>query len=317
MFQKEPTLQPQQPTPHAAPRISVLLPVYNAERYVAAAVQSILDQTFPDFEVILINDGSTDGSLAILERFAALDPRIRLVSRENRGLVETLNEGVSLARGEYIARMDADDIALPERFARQLAYMDAHPECVALGCRIYVIDCDGAPLRAQRRIHCTHEEMDAAQLQGKPGVIMHPTAMIRRDALRRINGYRQPLEDFDLWLRLAEVGKLANLPEILLHYRLHPASMSYESNTQTLTLRQQLVCEAHARRGLAVPVGFAAPSIDGKPLDYSFRCAYAALSGGNTRVALKHAWRAVRRNPGSSAAWRLLARVGTSAIGIP
>src|SRR4051794_24772902 len=112
------------------PPISVLLAVYNGGRYLRAAVDSILTQTFTDFEFIIIDDGSTDGSLATLREFAQRDPRINLVSRPNKGLTVTLNEGIALARGEFLARMDADDIALPQRFEKQIAYLRDHPECV-------------------------------------------------------------------------------------------------------------------------------------------------------------------------------------------
>src|ERR1700726_1508117 len=120
------------------PTISVLMPVYNAERYVAEAVESILSQTFADFEFIIIDDGSKDRSLAILEEYAARDPRIRLVSRPNTGIVKALNQGLALASGELVARMDADDIAMPERLAKQRDYLADHPECVMVGSRVLV-----------------------------------------------------------------------------------------------------------------------------------------------------------------------------------
>jgi glycosyltransferase involved in cell wall biosynthesis len=111
--------------PDAMPLVSVVLPVYNAQRYVAAALESVLGQSMSDLEVIAIDDGSSDGSLAEMERIAAADARVRLVSRPNRGLVATLNEGVAAAGGEWIARMDADDVSLPERFATQLDFMQS------------------------------------------------------------------------------------------------------------------------------------------------------------------------------------------------
>ena len=106
-----------------SPLISVILPVYNAEKYLAEAIDSILNQTFTDFEFIIINDGSTDNSLSILQSYQTQDSRIRLFSRENKGIVMTMNEGIDLARGEWLARMDADDIAMPSRFERQLQHL--------------------------------------------------------------------------------------------------------------------------------------------------------------------------------------------------
>src|SRR5262245_11551620 len=115
------------------PGISVILACYNTERYIASAVQSILAQTLGDFELILIDDGSTDSSSQICQDLAAKDSRIRLITRPNKGLTKTLNEGLSLATAPLIARMDADDLSLPTRFEKQVAYLSAHPECVCVG----------------------------------------------------------------------------------------------------------------------------------------------------------------------------------------
>src|SRR6476661_6105481 len=125
------------------PPVSVLMPVYNAGRYVAEAVESILGQTYADFEFLIVDDGSTDRSRAILERYAARDPRIRLVSRPNTGYAAALNELLGLARGELVARMDADDVALPERLLRQVNYLRAHPEVVCVGTAVHLIDGGG------------------------------------------------------------------------------------------------------------------------------------------------------------------------------
>ena len=130
----------------SSPSVSICMPVYNTKRYVAEAVESILAQTFGDFEFIIIDDGSTDGSRAILERYAKQDDRIRLISRPNTGIVGARNEALGLARGELIAVMDSDDVALPERFEVQVAYLREHPECVVVGSRALIIDPDGCAL---------------------------------------------------------------------------------------------------------------------------------------------------------------------------
>ena len=117
-----------------SPQISVLMPVYNAERFVAEAVQSILSQTFGDFEFIIIDDGSSDGSLEILRRFERADSRIRLSSRPNTGYTVALNEMLAMASGQFVARMDADDVAMPQRLQKQVDYLCAHPNCVVVGC---------------------------------------------------------------------------------------------------------------------------------------------------------------------------------------
>src|SRR3954468_5693657 len=119
-----------------APTVSVLLAVYNARRYLRQAIDSILAQTFTDFEFIIIDDGSTDDTLAILREYEKRDGRIRLISRPNKGLTTTLNEGLALARGEFLARMDGDDVALPTRFEKQVTYLRDHPECVLVGSRV-------------------------------------------------------------------------------------------------------------------------------------------------------------------------------------
>ena len=130
----------------SVPAVSVLMPVYNAQRYVAEAVQSILTQTMGDFEFIIIDDGSTDDSTRILRDWAQRDSRIRLVSRPNTGLCVALNEGLAMANGRYIARMDADDISLPQRFALQLEYLKTHEKLVCIGGSFLLIDAAGRML---------------------------------------------------------------------------------------------------------------------------------------------------------------------------
>src|SRR5262245_2251394 len=211
------------------PQVSVVMPVYNAERYVARSVESILAQALTSFEFLIFDDGSQDCSLPILEQYAKQDERIRLFARPHKGYVPWLNEGVNLARGEFIARMDADDISLPYRFTRQVDYLRMHPACVVVGCGTLMIDPDGDPI-CEHRPHTDHATILETLTNGTHGVIAHPTSMMRRDALLRIGGYREtyePIEDFDLWLRLAEVGELANIPEPLFRYRQHHASIMY------------------------------------------------------------------------------------------
>ena len=203
------------------PMLSVCMPVYNAQAYVRQATESILNQTFGDFEFIIINDGSTDDSRKILEELARRDARIRLVSRPNTGYTKALNEALGMARAPYLARMDADDISLPDRFEKQLEYLRAHPECVLVGSRILTIDPFGSPLYEPRH-KLVHEAIEAELLAGVGWAIVHPASMMVREVVDALGGYRpemEPSEDLDLFLRLAEKGKIANLPEVLLHYR--------------------------------------------------------------------------------------------------
>jgi glycosyltransferase involved in cell wall biosynthesis len=292
------------------PCISVLMPVYNAERYIAEAVESILAQTYRDFEFLIIDDGSTDQSLAILERFAAQDTRIRLSSRPNAGYLVRLNEMVSEARGDFFARMDADDIAMPERFARQIAFLEVHPEVVAVGSRTLAIDSDGDPLTEFCKVQ-EHEEIDRAHLEARGGFICHPAAMIRAGAIRTVGGYRPetwPGEDVDLWLRLAEIGRLANLPETLLKYRQHLESTGYAHQAVQQERWQAVVMDAHRRRGLALPSGWVPVEINRMtdPQEHLRKWAWWALEAGNLRTARKYALRSLRISPRSPHSWKLV-----------
>jgi hypothetical protein len=209
-----------------APRVSVIRPVYNGADYLREAVESILGQTYGDFELIAINDGSLDDSPALLD--AVRDPRVRVVHQDNMGLALTLNKGISMARGEYIARQDQDDISRPERLARQVAYLDAHPACGLLG-TWSVIQEDRTPTARQHRHPCSNGELQFRVLFDS--FFVHSSVMIRRAALNRAGLYptdpeRNPPEDFDLWLRIARDHALANLAEPLLVYREVPGSIS-------------------------------------------------------------------------------------------
>jgi glycosyltransferase involved in cell wall biosynthesis len=200
-----------------APRVSILVPVYNAELYLPAMLESILRQTLGDFEAIMVDDGSTDGSAPILERAAARDPRFRLFRQEgNTGIVAALNRGLGECRAPYIARMDADDIALPDRLERQVAHMEANPDIVALGTSLAYIDERGKSLDRVRR--CA---LRGSMLRGNP--LLHPTVMLRRGVLEQhAIRYRAEYiyaEDYYLWLELSRFGRLAALDEVAYLYR--------------------------------------------------------------------------------------------------
>ncbi len=233
------------------PRVSVLLPVFNAGAFLRPAVQSILDQRYRDFELLVIDDGSTDDSLAELQSFAARDDRIQLKSRENRGLVATLNEMLADAGSELIARMDADDIAMSHRFDLQVAYLDEHPEVVCLGGGIELMDDNSRRLHRPPPVR-GNEAVQREALQGRIP-ICHPSSMFRRDAVQRVGGYRAdayPAEDLDLWLRLGEIGQLDNLGACVLRYRIHSGSISVQQNRHQMQ-QMRIVCEnAWKRRNI-------------------------------------------------------------------
>ncbi|NQT20569.1 MAG: glycosyltransferase [Planctomycetes bacterium] len=291
-----------------APSVSAIMTVYNAERYVAEAAESILAQTFTDFEFIIVDDGSTDKSLEILQRHAEQDGRIRLVSRPNTGIIGALNDGLALARSEFIARMDADDISLPERFSKQLGYLSAHPSCIAVGSRALMIDIDGAPI-CEICEEAKHEGIDAIRLARQSGALLHAAAMIRRETLKAVGGYREEFlhaEDYDLFLRLAEVGRLANLPEVLFKYRQHLASICYtKRQTQSRSVHAALRA-ACKRRGLEPPadeyVSDHSPPVS--KAEHHHRWSRWALRAGNLATARKHAFAAVCEAPLSSKCWK-------------
>ena len=204
----------------AAPALSVIMSVYNGARYLDDAIRSILAQDFADFEFLIINDGSTDGSSGILREMAAGDHRIKLVERENRGLVVSLNELIDLAKTPLLARMDCDDIALPNRFSLQIEFMNANPEIGIIGTNTHDLSEDGEIIIADDSYPQTPED---ARLWLRNGpALCHPSAMMRTDLIRKLGGYRAAFrhaEDYDLWLRASRTISISNIPERLLLYR--------------------------------------------------------------------------------------------------
>jgi len=202
-----------------SPKVTVLLPVYNGEKYLAEAIESILDQTFRDFEFIIINDGSTDHSPAILARYQQIDDRIRVYPQENRGLTASLNRGCQLARGVYIARMDQDDVSFRKRLEKQFDYMEDHPEIGVLGTWIECIDGNGA------RLVEVHDPTMPSLINWTlifRNCVAHASVMMRRQVIEKVGLYNPEAvhaEDYDLWVRASRVTRIANLPEILLTRR--------------------------------------------------------------------------------------------------
>ncbi len=292
------------------PQISVIMSVYNGSRYLNESIASILSQTFTDWEFIIINDGSTDNSESIVQGWQNRDERIKLISRGHKGLTISLNEGLSYAQGEYIARMDADDIALPDRFAKQVAFLDENPDHVAVGCRMLVIDPEGMPIFTCSRL-TTHEEIDAAYMAGQAGIIGHPAVMIRRRVIESIGGYREQFtyaQDRDLFLRLAEVGKLANLPDTLMKFRLNAKSMGHTQRSEQKRCANLATIEAHQRRGLEPPILSDSSSEPPKSIsDLHRQWTWWALGSGNVATARKHALLALARQPLAVESWKVFA----------
>ena len=214
------------------PKISVIMSVYNGEKYLKEAIESILNQTFKDFEFIIINDGSIDGTTEILEKYDRQDARVKIINQENMGLTKSLNKGIKLAKGEYIARMDADDIALPERFEKQTEFMKKYPEIGAVGCWYYLIDKDGEIIK-KCRPPTKFSEIKKALLSIAP--LIHPGTMFKKRALQKVNFYDESFkyaQDRDLLLRILKYYQLSVVPEFLFKFRYTKESISLQKEIE-------------------------------------------------------------------------------------
>jgi glycosyltransferase involved in cell wall biosynthesis len=203
-----------------SPKLSVVMSIYNAGGFLKEAVNSVLAQTFEDFEFIIIDDGSSDDSLAALRQIR--DSRLRILTQPNRGLIASLNRGIEEASGQYIARMDADDRCEPDRFEIQVRYLDRHPQIALLGGAIATMDEMGNALAPCVRFPATHEQIWAG-LGRRPWVFCHPAVMYRRAAAMDVGMYRRDFahaEDVEFFARLMTRYRAANLPDVLLHYRI-------------------------------------------------------------------------------------------------
>jgi glycosyltransferase involved in cell wall biosynthesis len=212
----------------SVPIISVLMPVYNGEKYLSEAIKSILNQTFTDFEFLFINDGSTDQSKIIIDSFH--DPRIVYIENEqNNGLIYSLNLGISLAKGKYIARMDADDISLPKRLEKQVNYLEQHKDIGICGASAYRIDGNGNVLGKMGRIR-NPQVLQASLIFSSP--FIHPLMMIRTELIadNMYDPRYKHVEDYELWTRLLIICKGINLNDYLLLYRWHDENISVVQN---------------------------------------------------------------------------------------
>lgn len=219
------------------PKITVLMPVYNCELYIKEAIDSILNQTYSDFEFLILDDASTDQTVPLIKTYT--DSRIIVIEKPvNTGYTNSLNQGLQLAKGEYIARMDADDISLPERFAKQVSFLDANPEIVLCGSWYSIIGTENVI-----KVPEHHNKIKLALLKGN--CMAHPSVMMRKQVLDTFSVVydvsKEPAEDYDLWVRLVAIGKLHNLKEVLLNYRVHQTQVSKKR-------RQQQIASALATR---------------------------------------------------------------------
>lgn len=215
--------------------VSIVLPVYNGEKYLREAVDSILEQTYRNFELIVINDGSTDSTLDILLEYQKKDARVVIISRTNRGLVDSLNEGIKIARGKYIARMDADDVAHPTRIEKQVNFMEEHDDVYILGTNYSLVYEEGTTEEVRKAAQGTHKRSTASidredwfLSTNETMKFIHPTIMIRKSLFDDIGLYRYyKLEDLELYFRTGSNGyRIDKLEEVLLDYRVRASSKS-------------------------------------------------------------------------------------------
>jgi glycosyltransferase involved in cell wall biosynthesis len=236
-----------------APRVSVVMSVFNGERFLADAVTSILSQEGVELEFVIVDDASTDATPAILSQAAKADSRVRLLRQaENQGLTRSLIRGCEAARGEYIARLDADDVALPGRLAKQVATLDSAPDASFASCGTRFITDEGDllfervqdPTTAQQRLL----ELDPRRLEG---VSSHSSVMFRRQAYLAVGGYRASFyfaQDLDLWIRLAEQGRFLPMSEILQVFRMHPTTITARWRTLQFRTARLILESARLRR---------------------------------------------------------------------
>jgi len=231
------------------PRVSVILPVYNGEKHLAKAIESVLLQSFTDFELLILNDGSTDMTQDIIDSYS-YDSRVRPIQHSNMGLIKTLNKGLGLANGQFVARMDADDICHAERLKVQYSKFLGDPNLSVLGSAISLIDEHDEFLR--NIDYPKSSNIDSFIRKGSP--VAHPAVMMKLKDIRDIGGYRDAFdsaEDYDLWYRLHDAGyKIDNCSEVLLNYRQTMSGISFsQSNKQAVITR--IVQMAHDMRVLA------------------------------------------------------------------
>jgi glycosyltransferase involved in cell wall biosynthesis len=233
------------------PLISVVMSVYNNRDFVGEAIRSILNQTFHDFEFLITDDGSTDESAGIIDELAATDTRIRVFHQENTGLTIALNRMIAESHGNYIARMDADDISHPLRFEDQLKYLSTHAMCAVVGTGYLVIDAQGRPIGGVQA-YDNPQALRSKITEASGNPLCHGSVMMRRDALVVLDPiYRWKYsQDFDLWLRLLESWEVGVIESVLYQFRWHDAGLHAKSNLYALRYAQRKVIIHLMNRGL-------------------------------------------------------------------
>lgn len=289
------------------PAVSVILPARNAERTVEAAVASVLQQSFGDFELIIVEDGSSNETLDRVRRAAGADGRVKVLDGGRRGTTAAINQGVAAASGRYIARQDADDVSMPRRFERQVAVLEERPELCAVGTAALVIDEAGESTRQLPMRYGAAAVRDGLQTARVSPV--HGSMMIRRDRLSEVGGYRPAFvtsQDYDLWLRFVERWDMDNIADPLYGWRLSASSI-YADHRHTQLLYSGVALAFSAERARHGSDSYALLEACGGDLErfagqYRLEGKLQAIWGdlllrglGNTELAGRHLRRAVRR----------------------
>lgn len=234
------------------PRVSVLMPAYNVQQYIGEAIESILNQTYSNIELIVVNDASTDNTWDVVREYAKNDKRMVIHrNKKNLKLSKTLNKCIMLATGEYLARMDADDISLPQRIGSQVAFLEIHHDVGVVGATIEIIDHQGNPI-GKREYHTSDQEIRAHIFKYSP--FAHPVIMMRKYTLITAglyNDYYNPAEDYELYFRMGAISKFGNLKETGLKYRVVAKSMTTGSmqrmELKTIEIRKEFSKNSHYR----------------------------------------------------------------------
>jgi glycosyltransferase involved in cell wall biosynthesis len=310
--------------PQSHPRVTVFVPVYNGEPFLAETIQSVLTQTFPDFELLVVDDCSTDRSASLVRQFA--DPRIRLVHNDrNRGRSYTRNRGLMLARGEYVAVLDADDVCEPLRLEETVAYLDAHPKVAAVGSAATIVDSAGRALFVLRPPAAS----DAVRARlFTVNCFIHSSVSFRRKLVLAAGGYDEQLqqaEDYELFMRLSAKHQLANLDIALVRYRVHDSQVSQRELKEQRRLADRArvaAFEDQLRRGL-ISDDIRAPDLSwlgrltGREgtigADYLYWASIKRATGQPSAAAILAA-RAVISAPFSGRAWRTARRATLAAL---
>ncbi len=298
------------------PVISVCMPVYNGSAFVRETIESVLAQSYKNFEFLVMDDGSTDASAELVRSYADQDSRVTLFQGPNRGVSRSRNLLLAEAQGEFIAVIDSDDVALPNRLKDQLDFMQQNPDINWLGGAFELIDERGRYLTTMS-LAADNASIQNLLLKGSPS-LLHSAALIRKDVMEQLGGYRESFStagsdasDLDLWLRMTEIGAVANLPQTIVKYRIHSKSISARSRQKQLDHADRAVREAWERRGLGVPA-FKATGCPYRPLgnrasrhEFMLKYGWWAFNSRQRGTAAYYGMRAAVEMPFALESWQL------------